>query len=196
MKKQYTIVLYLLVSGLIIYPNTTHAQTLEVQGHVVAKRIVSPTASIGALKGDSLTAIDAHIGALHTNQSLSVGADGIHTDGNFVTSGWTQLGDSTDTTFPSFKIKQVMGRTGVFAPIPVYDTGVPHGLNSSTFISVSAVVVYDEINGNGVTENYEYNAGFEFQIYWNATNVRVVRDILNSFNITDKPVIFTIIYQE
>ena len=195
MRNQHIIALHLVVLGLIIHTNAMHAQALEVEGDVVAKSIVSPTARIGALKGDSLTTTDAQIAALHANRGLSVGSDGIHADGNFVTGGWTQLGDSTDTSFPAIKIKQVMGRTasGLFGN---NDVALPHGLNSSTFISVSPVVIYDESDGNGVTENYEFNPGFEFHIYWDATDIHIASDVLNSYNITDKPVIITIIYQE
>lgn len=185
---QLYVILFFMISS-----NMLMSQSLEVEGDVMvrgAEGVISPLTKIGTLKSDSLTTINAEIGALLSNKSLHVGADGVTAEGNVTTSGWTQLGDSTDVTVPIFKMKQISGTTSGSQGGTI---AIPHGLDSSKFISVSPVVIYNP-NGNGVTENYRYNAGFEFTISWSFNNISIVNISENSENILSKPVVITILY--
>lgn len=179
----------------LVFTTTNLAQILDVDGDVIAESLLSPTIKIGSFMGDSVLTTNASIGKLQANKGILVDDDGVQVDGNFITSGWTQLGDSTNTNSPTFKMKQLTGYT-VYNPAEDHITSIPHGLDSNKFISVSPVVIYNQLNGNGITENYEYNNGFEFHIFWDATNIFIARDINNSENIINKPVIITIIYIE
>lgn len=184
-----TLIIILLASG-----NSLQAQLLEVDGDVITEGLISPISDIGSIKGDGLTANNVQLAALHTHEGITVGEDGVEVDGSFRTTGWTQLGDSNDTNTPTFKIKQLTGFTTSGATNLI--ASIPHDLDSNKFINVSSVVIYDAAEQNGISENYTYNSGFQFHVSWDTTNISISRESTNSANITNKPVVITIIYVE
>jgi len=102
-------------------------------------------------------------------------------------SGFTQLGEVA----PAIKTKKLTGTT---PPVEGMTGSVLHGLTGDKIISVTAKVMYT--TNYGVTPNYTFEPGYEYNLMHDNNNVLIRLDPINSENILSKPFIIYITYEE
>lgn len=109
-------------------------------------------------------------------------------NGNVQLDGFTKLGGANA---PSVKMKKVTGTTPAAEGTPV---NIPHGLNGSKILGIHAKV--EHAVDSGMTPGHATFPGYQYDAYWNATNVVVYIHASNSENILSKNITVLIIYEE
>jgi hypothetical protein len=110
------------------------------------------------------------------------------TNGNVQLDGYTKLGGANA---PSIRMKKVTGTTAGAEGTP---TNIPHGLPGSKILGIHAKV--EHAPDSGMTPGHVTFAGYQYDAYWNATNVVVYIHATNSENILNKNISVLIIYEE
>lgn len=101
--------------------------------------------------------------------------------------GFTKLGSDA----PAIKVKKL---TGTSSALQGGTSSVPHGLTASKILNVS--VILDFGTNTFIPSSYNYNTGYEFDWYSDATNIIVVNKSNNSGSILSKPFKILITYEE
>jgi hypothetical protein len=102
-------------------------------------------------------------------------------------SDYTALGESS----PAIKMKKLTGTTGAAEGDSVT---VAHGLTSTKIINAAAQVWFAA--GSAVPHGYAHDAGFEFHVAFNGTDVYIRNHPTNSENILSKAFTVLITYEE
>jgi hypothetical protein len=102
-------------------------------------------------------------------------------------SNYTALGESS----PAIKMKKLTGTTGAAEGDSVT---VAHGLTSTKIINAAAQVWFAA--GSAVPHGYAHDAGFEFHVAFNGTDVYIRNHPTNSENILSKAFTVLITYEE
>ncbi|WP_341224676.1 hypothetical protein [uncultured Arcticibacterium sp.] len=106
---------------------------------------------------------------------------------NVNTAGFTQLGEES----PAIKLKTIIDTS------PASQNGtksIPHGLNATKIINVS-VYINSSVQ-NWVPPNYHGGPNYEYDYYFNSTNVVIKTMVNNSANVIDKPLKILITYTQ
>lgn len=101
--------------------------------------------------------------------------------------GFTKLGSDA----PAIKVKKL---TGTSSAVQGGTSSVPHELTASKILNVS--VILDFGTNAFIPSSYNYNPGFEFDWYSDATNIIVVNKSNNSGSVLSKPFKILITYEE
>ena len=101
--------------------------------------------------------------------------------------GYTKLG----TTAPAVKMIKFTGTTAATQGGTV---NIPHGLNATKILSVDVLVEYTP--GNFVHASYNYNSGYEFNYFFNATNLTIANVTGNSALVLSKPLKVLVTYEQ
>ena len=73
------------------------------------------------------------------------------------------------------------------------DTTVPHGLGSKI---IGAIVTVFTASGSGHGPGFVDDPGNQFDVYFDTNNINVFLNATNSEDILEKPIIFTVLYEE
>ena len=121
---------------------------------------------------------------------LNNGKVGISTNSpqsDFEVNGFSKLGSDA----PAIKVKKLLGTSSAFQGGAV---SVAHGLTASKILNVS--VVLDFGTNTFIPSSYNFNPGYEFDWYSDATNIIVTNKSNNSGSVLSKPVKILITYEE
>ncbi len=101
--------------------------------------------------------------------------------------GFTKLGSDA----PAIKTKKLTGTTSAFQGGA---SSVPHSLTASKILNVSVILEFG--TNSFIPSSYNFNPGYEFDWYSDATNIIVVNKSNNSGSVLSKPFKILITYEE
>jgi hypothetical protein len=115
------------------------------------------------------------------------GSELVRVGGGAIYSGFSKLGAGA----PGIKIKKLTGTTA--AAQGGYVT-IAHGLTGGKIISATVLVSHETNSAFPPSNNAA--GGYQYSWYFGATNFYVTLSATDSGNITSKPIVITIIYEE
>jgi hypothetical protein len=179
--------------------NNTPDVPLHVNYNVSSSSSTTGTFILGSVAGAHLTfdvdEINAYSGTsgrtLYLNQEsdgdVSVGFGSGPLVSDLVVTGFTKLGNSA----PNIKMLELTGTTGATEGSFV---NIPHGLDPSNILAIDISVNYG--GTSYVPENYTASLNYEYNYYFNSTNIVVLNKPDNSAFIIGDPIRILVTYKE
>lgn len=145
--------------------------------------------SFSASKGFNFQTISGFnfIDAMNISKEGNVGINTESPTTKFEVNGFSKLGSDA----PAIKVKKL---TGTSSPSQGGAVSIAHGLTASKILNVS--VILDFGTNAFIPTSYNYNSGYEFDWYSDATNIIVANKSGNSGNILLRPFKILITYEE
>lgn len=127
------------------------------------------------------------IDAMNISKEGNVGINTESPTSKFEVNGFSKLGSDA----PAIKVKKL---TGTSSPNQGGAVSIAHDLTASKILNVS--VILDFGTNAFIPASYNYNSGYEFDWYSDATNIIVANKSGNSGSILSKPFKILITYEE
>lgn len=134
---------------------------------------------------DNVTGIISNRLSILNNGKVGISTGNPQTD--FEVNGFSKLGSDA----PAIKVKKLTGTSSAFQGGAV---SVAHGLTASKILNIS--VILDFGTNTFIPSSYNFNPGYEFDWYSDATNIIVTNKSNNSGSVLSKPFKILITYEE